>query len=41
MLAPKSPPNVRGAIRMLGRLGGFLGRKNDGEPGIVVIAWLE
>jgi len=34
---PKSVPTIRDAIRMLGKLGGFLGRKNDGEPGIVVI----
>ncbi len=34
---PKTPPNIKEAIKMLGCLGGFLGRKNDGDPGIVVI----
>jgi hypothetical protein len=34
---PKSAPTIRDAIMMLGKLGGFLGRKNDGDPGIVVI----
>lgn len=30
---PKEPPTLREAIRMIARLGGFLGRKGDGEPG--------
>lgn len=30
---PKVPPNLREMIRMVASLGGFLGRKNDGEPG--------
>jgi len=34
---PKRPPTVHEAIRMLARLGGFLGRKNDGEPGMTPI----
>lgn len=34
---PKEPPTVRQAVRWIARLGGFLGRKNDGEPGITVI----
>jgi len=28
-----SPPTLRDAIRMVAALGGFLGRKGDGEPG--------
>jgi hypothetical protein len=34
---PESPPTVRQAIRWIAQLGGFLGRKRDGEPGITVI----
>ncbi len=30
---PEKPPTLREAIRMVGSLGGFLGRKGDGEPG--------
>jgi hypothetical protein len=30
---PKSPPTLRAAVRMIAQLGGFLGRKCDGEPG--------
>ena len=30
---PASPPTLREAIRMIAHLGGFLGRKCDGEPG--------
>ena len=30
---PDQPPTLREAIRMLASLGGFLGRKSDGEPG--------
>jgi len=26
-------PSLREAIRMIAKLGGFLGRKSDGEPG--------
>jgi len=28
------PPTIREAVRMLGRLGGHLGRKSDGMPGV-------
>jgi hypothetical protein len=28
---------LRQAVRWIARLGGFLGRKSDGEPGITVI----
>lgn len=34
---PAEPPTVHETVRWIGRLGGFLGRKNDGEPGITVI----
>ena len=34
---PDTPPTVREAVRWIGRLGGFLGRKRDGEPGITVL----
>ncbi len=30
---PTRPPSLREAIRMVASLGGFLGRKGDGEPG--------
>ena len=30
---PKQPPSLRMTVRMLARLGGFLARKGDGEPG--------
>jgi len=32
-VAPAQPPSLREAIRMVASLGGFLGRKADGEPG--------
>jgi len=34
---PKSPPSTYQAIRWIAQLGGFLGRKSDGEPGIVAV----
>lgn len=30
---PRSPPSLRDAARMVASLGGFLGRKGDGDPG--------
>jgi hypothetical protein len=30
---PKDPPTIRTVVRQVARLGGFLGRKSDGEPG--------
>lgn len=30
---PDTPPSLREAVRMIASLGGFLGRKGDGEPG--------
>ncbi|MHB1952075.1 MAG: IS4 family transposase [Acidiferrobacteraceae bacterium] len=34
---PREPPPVKEVVRMLGCLGGHLGRKLDGEPGTIVI----
>ena len=34
---PHKPPTLREAIRMIAKLGGFLGRKGDGEPGPMVL----
>jgi hypothetical protein len=36
-IPPKEPPTLVEAIRMIAKLGGFLGRKGDGEPGVTVI----
>ena len=36
---PAEPPSLRHAIRMVASLGGFLGRKSDGEPGTQTL-WL-
>lgn len=34
---PENPPSVRQAVRWIAQLGGFLGRKADGEPGITSV----
>ena len=34
---PDSPPSLRQAVRWIAQLGGFLGRKGDGEPGVKVL----
>lgn len=34
VILPSKVPTLREAVRMVGRLGGFLGRKSDGEPGV-------
>jgi len=35
---PEDPvPTLREVVRMLGKLGGHLGRKGDGEPGVTVL----
>jgi hypothetical protein len=34
---PVEPPTLRAAVRWLGQLGGFLGRKGDGDPGVTVL----
>jgi Transposase DNA-binding/Transposase Tn5 dimerisation domain len=36
-IPPKTPPTLREAVRMIASLGGFLGRKGDGEPGVKTI----
>jgi IS4 transposase len=36
---PKTPPSIGEVIRQVAMLGGFLGRKGDGEPGVKTI-WL-
>jgi hypothetical protein len=32
---PKHPPTTRELVRQIAMLGGFLGRKCDGEPGVI------
>jgi hypothetical protein len=34
---PKTPPTLREAVLLIAKLGGFLGRKGDGEPGVIVL----
>jgi len=34
---PSEPPSLRDAVRMIAKLGGFLGRKSDGEPGTTTL----
>jgi hypothetical protein len=34
---PRRSPTVRQAVRWLAQLGGFLGRRHDGEPGPIVV----
>lgn len=34
---PPEPPTLKDAVRMIAQLGGFLGRKHDGDPGPVVM----
>lgn len=34
---PGQPPTLRQAVRWIGQLGGFLGRKGDGDPGVKVL----
>lgn len=36
-IAPTKPPTLRQAVRWIAQLGGFLGRKRDGEPGVTVL----
>ena len=38
-VTPSHPPTLREAIRLIAGLGGFLGRKSDGEPGTQTL-WL-
>ncbi len=34
---PETPPTLAETVLLLGKLGGFLGRKHDGQPGIKVL----
>lgn len=34
---PTAPPTLYEAVRMVAQLGGFLGRKSDGDPGVKVL----
>jgi hypothetical protein len=34
---PATPPSLRQAVRWLGRLGGVLDRRGDGDPGVTVL----
>jgi hypothetical protein len=34
---PAQSPTLREVVRLLGKLGGHLGRKGDGEPGVMVL----
>jgi transposase Tn5 family protein len=34
---PATPPPLRQAVHWIGRLGGFLARRGDGEPGVTVL----
>jgi hypothetical protein len=36
---PKMPPQLNEVVRLVAKLGGFLGRKGDGEPGVKTI-WI-
>ena len=36
-LPPSAPPTLRQAVKWIAQLGGFLGRKGDGEPGVKAI----
>jgi Transposase DNA-binding/Transposase Tn5 dimerisation domain len=35
--SPATPPSLRQAVHWIGRLGGFLDRRRDGEPGVTVL----
>ena len=34
---PATAPTIKDAIRLIAHLGGFLGRKNDGDPGPITL----
>ena len=38
-ILPHEPPSLADCVRWIARLGGFLGRKSDGEPGVKTL-WL-
>lgn len=35
--APTTPPSLAQAVRWIAKLGGFQGRKGDGDPGVTVM----
>lgn len=36
---PEAPPRLNEVVRLVAKLGGFLARKGDGEPGVKTI-WI-
>ena len=34
---PQDAPELRQMVRWIGQLGGFIGRKSDGEPGPITL----
>jgi len=34
---PKTPPTLKEAVLLIAKLGGFLARKSDGDPGVIVL----
>jgi len=36
-IPPDEVPSLRQAVRWIAKLGGFMGRKGDGEPGVTVL----
>ncbi|MGB3691761.1 MAG: IS4 family transposase, partial [Spirulinaceae cyanobacterium] len=36
---PDKPPSIHQCVKWIAQLGGFLGRKGDGEPGVKTL-WL-
>jgi hypothetical protein len=42
-MRPDTAPTLKDAVRKLGRLGGHLGRKRDGDPGMTVTwrGWMQ
>lgn len=36
-ILPKTPPTLEEAVKMIAEIGGFLGRKSDGDPGPITI----
>jgi hypothetical protein len=34
---PQTPPSLRTAVHMIAKLGGFLGRNRDGDPGMITL----
>ncbi|MCB0180962.1 MAG: IS4/IS5 family transposase, partial [Anaerolineae bacterium] len=36
-LVPQQPPSIHQALSWIAQLGGFLGRKSDGSPGVKVL----